>query len=92
MAVMRDANIAAWQQAHGIQPVAGPRGDFLEGLSRAAYDLIRVVELERSGIRDGDGSWSGSDPLDGTIREITAIGLKLFRTRSPEPEPDGNAE
>jgi hypothetical protein len=29
----------------------------------AAYELIKVIELERSGIRDGDGYWHGGDVI-----------------------------
>jgi hypothetical protein len=33
---------------------AGAEGE-LQRLSQLAFELIRVIELERSGIRDGDG-------------------------------------
>ena|SRR5262249_210067 len=35
-------------------------------MAEAAYQLIRVIELERSGIRDGDGYWYGGDVIGHT--------------------------
>jgi hypothetical protein len=42
-------------------------------MSDAAFALIKVIELEQSGIRDGDGSWSGSDVLGGTMRDLVGL-------------------
>ena len=58
-----DANIAAWQEQSGIKPATGKRAELLSKLSNAAFETIKLIELERSGIRDGDGYWHGSDPL-----------------------------
>ena len=67
-----DARIAAWQEAAGIEPATGDRFEMLRGLSRSAYEMIRLIELEASGIRDGAGSWYGSDPLDGAVAQISS--------------------
>ncbi len=72
MGTVTDARIAAWQEEAGIEPAHGDQGEALGKISRLAYELIQLVELERSGIRDGDGGWHGSDPLDGTIRDLSA--------------------
>ena len=72
MGAMTDARIAGWQKDAGIEPATGKRGEALTELSRQAYELIKVIELERSGIRDGDGTWYGSDPLDGTVDNLNA--------------------
>jgi hypothetical protein len=61
MGMMTEAVIAAWQKRAGIEPATGRRAELLDNMSRAAYELIRLSELERSGIRDGDGYWHGSD-------------------------------
>jgi hypothetical protein len=68
MGAYRDSMIAAWQKQAGIKPATGEECELLEELSHRAYDLIRVIELEKSGIRDGDGNWYGSDALAGTMR------------------------
>ena len=60
-------------RSDAIQPVIGKRGEMLVEMSRQAYKLIQVIELERSGIRDGDGSWHGSDALDGTIHNLKRL-------------------
>jgi hypothetical protein len=42
-------------------------------MSDMAFALIKVIELERSGIRDGDGFWSGSDPMGGIARDLASL-------------------
>ena len=71
MGQMTDAKIAAWQEAHGIEPANGERLERLQEMSKLAYELIRVIELEKSGIRDGNGGWYGSDPLGGIVLQIS---------------------
>ena len=65
--------IVEWMQQN-------PRAAALECLSRAAYELIQVIALERSGIRDGDGYWHGSDALDGTVNNLVAVWERLTVT------------
>jgi hypothetical protein len=57
----------------GILPATGERAELLERLSKAAYDLIKVVEVERCGVRDGDGSWHGTDVLGGSCQEVGRV-------------------
>ena len=71
MGQLTHARIAAWQEAAGIEPATGDRLERLRETSKAAYDLIQIIELEISGIRDGDGHWHGSDPLQGKVLELT---------------------
>lgn len=54
----------------GIRPAEGDRAAKLARLQQTALDLIRLLELERSGIRDGDGGWHGCDPLSHTVESI----------------------
>ena len=70
MGSVTDARIAGWQKEAGIEPATGKRAEALAELSRQAYELIQVIELERSGIRDGAGSWIGSNALEGTIDNL----------------------
>lgn len=62
--------VEVWQKAVGIDPAKGDKAEALRVLSRNAYDLIRVIELERSGIRDGTGFWHGSNALWGAWSDI----------------------
>ena len=70
MGQMTDAKIAGWQKWADIDPATGEYREKLEKISQAAFELIKVVELERSGIRDGDGYWYGSDAMCGTMQDI----------------------
>jgi hypothetical protein len=79
MGIMRDAEIAARQAAAGIKPPRPGEAKLLEQMSDAAFALIKVIELERSGIRDGDGYWSGSDAMGATARDLVAIIEKYER-------------
>src|SRR5262245_11511431 len=73
MEQMRNAAIAAWQSRCGIKEATGDRGDILRKMSDTAFELIKTIELERSGIRDGDGGWSGSDAMGGIAREMAGL-------------------
>ena len=68
MGALTDARIKQWQERAGLEPAQGQRLETLRRMGDLAVDLIRIIELERAGIRDGDGWWHGSDPLDGTIQ------------------------
>ena len=67
-----DAAIASWQAEHGIEPARGDVLAALNELSAKAVELIKLIELEKSGIRDGNGLWHGSDPVDGVAAAIGA--------------------
>ena len=68
------ARIEMWQETHGVRPVRGPRGEMLERMSNLAVDLIKAIELERAGIRDGDGHWYGCDPITHIVDDIRECG------------------
>ena len=88
MGQMTQARMAAWQKAAGIEEATGDRAEKLRELSRLAYELIRVIELEAAGIRDGDGYWHGSDPLDGAVSQISDCYQQLQTAPGPvAPDP-----
>jgi len=68
-----DADLAAFAAATGIKPAKGRWLQKLKQLQQLALDLIRIAELERSGIRDGAGKWISSDALGGTIEELRRV-------------------
>jgi hypothetical protein len=35
--------------------------------------LIKIIESEKSGVREAGGFWYGGDPLDAVVREIVSI-------------------
>src|SRR5262245_31818486 len=66
-----DAKIEAWQKEAGIKP--SQRAQTLRAISDKAFDLIKVIELECSGIRDGDGYWHGADVMGGMMRDMIEL-------------------
>jgi hypothetical protein len=78
MGALTDAKIRAWQEACGIEPATGMRAKILERMSEAAYGLIKVIELERSGIRDGDGYWHGSGVMDHATDDLVEL-IEAYR-------------
>jgi hypothetical protein len=73
MGVYTDATIAAWQEQSGIKPASGVYADLLRRISDAAFDAIKLIELELSGIRDGDGYWHGSDVILYTLDGLAGL-------------------
>lgn len=69
MGVMRNAQIEAFKAAvergdAAYEPATGRRAELIEAATRQARGLIETLALEASGVRDGDGCWSGGDPID----------------------------
>ena len=73
MGMRTDAQIAAMQALAGIKPVRGEEAELLQEMSDAAFRLIKVIELEMSGIRDGAGFWVSSDAMEGTARRLLEL-------------------
>ena len=86
MGQMTDERISAWQQAAGIELPTSAQLGLLKEMQEEGVDLIRIIELERSGIRDGDGSWHGSDPLSGTVLRLSELWQLFNRDRGKSVE------
>jgi hypothetical protein len=71
MGQLTDAKIAAFQEETGIKPARGERAQRLRSISNLAFDLIKVIELETSGIRGGDGHWYYCSPFLETMDELS---------------------
>jgi hypothetical protein len=85
MGSLTDANIKAWQDATGIKPATGESAEVLQYMSDTAFRLIKVIERERSGIRDGDGFWHGSDVIGGIAWDLVRIIEEYSRVTAPVP-------
>ena len=48
-----------------------------------------MIELERSGIRDGDGLWHGSDALEGTVAAISDCYVTELESSGIPPKVNG---
>ncbi len=84
MGGMTDFVIANWQQKAGIKPATGERTRLLEALSQAAFKAIKIIELERSGIRDGDGGWHGGDVIAGFTGDLISLSKQLLKNYDAE--------
>lgn len=84
MGHMTNARLIDFADRSGIQPATGEDAERLEAMSKIAYKLIRAIERELSGIRDGDGFWHGSDPLDSLIRQLSEL---YARQTYPDDSP-----
>jgi hypothetical protein len=73
MGYQTDYAIAMWREKVGIKPATGKRAELLRRISDAAFDAIKAIELELSGIRDGDGFWHGSDVMGAVTDELAAL-------------------
>jgi hypothetical protein len=82
MGQMTQATIRAWQERAGIKEATGEYGRVLTEMSKAAFELIEIIVLEKSGIRDGDGFWHGSDPLSGTLQDIVKLDARMRGMRN----------
>jgi hypothetical protein len=58
MGATLNAALAAVKELAGIEPACGKRAEALEEMSKKAFELIKTIEREQSGIRDGTGGWT----------------------------------
>src|SRR5262245_61686088 len=70
MGMANEMALAAFQEATGVKPASGKEADLLQQMSDKAFEMIKVIELERSGIRDGDGYWHGADVMGAMMSEM----------------------
>jgi hypothetical protein len=54
------------------------RAKMLDALSSACSEAIKIIELEKSGVRDGDGGWHGGDVIGGMTRDLTDLCKQLM--------------
>ncbi len=85
MGQFRDFTIASFQEQAGLEPASGQRRELLERMQQVAFDLIRILELEISGIRDGDGNWGGCDPVFEMVVELGTLERKRHEPANDMP-------
>ena len=78
-----------------IEPATGDYAKALNQLSEAAYKAIKIIELERSGIRDGDGFWHDGgtyvQPRDRRSHRVVSTCAGHQRRDHGRPAPVGRA-
>ena len=73
MGMNTDLQIEDWQKEHGIEPATNEMRQLWCQLQDAAFGAIKIAELEKAGIRDGDGRWHGSDVVVGALEKLELI-------------------
>lgn len=61
----------------GIHPATGDRAAVVAEMKDTAVQLLEVLVLEEAGIRDGDGTWKGSDPVHGLVDRLVEQAVRL---------------
>jgi hypothetical protein len=89
MGTRTDADIAAWQEHCGIKPAYGERAEIMEALSQACFEAIKIIELTRCGICQGDGHWTGGDGVSCAMEDIIDQYKRLreFNQRQADADP-----
>jgi hypothetical protein len=57
----------------GPRAASGRHAELLADLQNATARLTRLIELERTGVCDGDGFWIGSDAILDTARKLVNL-------------------
>jgi hypothetical protein len=52
MGLQHEFDLQVFEEKTGIKPARGERLQILERISAKAFKLIKIIELERSGIRE----------------------------------------
>jgi hypothetical protein len=81
-----DSNIRIFQEQTGITPAGPELHEAYEQLSKAAFELIKIIPLEASGIRCGDGVWYGGDPFIDILHEVRNAAKRACELRHAELE------
>jgi hypothetical protein len=77
MGASTNYRIAVFREKAGISVPPATTIELWRELQALAFETIRVAELEKSGIRDGDSFWHGSDVVGGTLRDLENVIARL---------------
>jgi hypothetical protein len=86
MGAITDYRAAVWQEKAGLSVPPATTIALWSELQELAFEAIRVAELEKSGIRDGDSFWHGADVVGATLRELEQVVARLQSAYAIEPE------
>jgi hypothetical protein len=72
---LASANISvAERKPFSPQPATGRHAEVLAEITILANQVLKFVELERTGVCDGQGFWIAYDPIVATIRKLAVLG------------------
>ena len=57
----------------GIQPVPQHHAELLNEMELVCRDLVKLLELERSGVRNGQGFWPVEDPILSKMQRLSSL-------------------
>jgi hypothetical protein len=65
---------AEWQESAGLTLPSPAEREWIAKTRDAARQLLEVLVLEESGIRDGDSKWHGSNPVGSLLAQLAEHG------------------
>jgi|SRR6516164_837460 hypothetical protein len=97
MGTRTDCETAEWQENAGLNIPSPTIQELWSKLQDTCFEVIKIAELEKSGIRDGDSCWHGSDVVGHTLSDLHNVCASLWLayykpTEHAEPikAPDGD--
>jgi hypothetical protein len=78
MAWHKRAAVAEWQERAGVELPSPEWTAVIPRAKQAAVNLLELLILEESGIRDGDSTWHGSDPLQAAFDLLVSCRVELY--------------
>ena len=63
------------QPQHNEDPIGGTplHADPIAEMQHHCIELFGLLEREKSGTRDGDGTWHGCDPIEATVNRLMQL-------------------
>jgi len=99
MGMRTEMQIEAWQKNAGLHVPSPTICALWTKLQDACFEAIKIAELEKSGIRDGDSFWHGSDVIGATLSDLQDICARLraaydaeWRERTPALNAEAQAD
>ena len=65
--------ILAKTTTSAIRPATGPHDDVLMTMAEICSSLLKLIELEKSGVRHGEGYWVARDPIISETQRLVAL-------------------
>jgi hypothetical protein len=72
------AAIAEWQERAGLTSPSPEQRARIQEARKAIYRVLEILTLEESGIRDGDGTWHGSNAFHAVGDTFRQLATDLY--------------
>jgi hypothetical protein len=84
MGMQTEMAIKEWQKNAGLHVPSPAIHELWCELQQTAFAAIKIAELEKSGIRDGDSGWHGGDVIGGTLQNLQDVCARLWAAYDAE--------